>query len=188
MNLASLISLTLKETRAALKSSFVMVMCLALGVMSITAVQTLSTSLKSTLAREGQVILGGDASLTLVGRSATQQELSRIESFGLISKQITMRSMVRMGDKVALTELKAVDQNYPLYGDFTPSDGALIEKALLIKLNAKVGDTLTLRGDVVRITKQVAFAQACVIDAAGDIVSKATGTFLLHREPPVPTA
>jgi putative ABC transport system permease protein len=144
MNLASLISLTVKETRAALKSSLVMVMCLALGVMSITAVQTLSTSLKSTLAREGQVILGGDASLTLVGRAASPQELKTIESFGTVSKQITMRSMVRMGDKVALTELKAIDANYPLYGDFTRSNGALIEKALLIKLNAKVGDTLTL--------------------------------------------
>lgn len=51
---------------------------------------------------------------------------------------------------------------------------------------AKVGDVLTLRGDVVRITKQVAFAQASVLDAGGDIVSKATGTFLLHREPPAP--
>ena len=51
---------------------------------------------------------------------------------------------------------------------------------------AKVGDTLTLRGDVVRITKQVAFAEARVFDAAGQLVSKATGTFLLHREPAAP--
>lgn len=55
---------------------------------------------------------------------------------------------------------------------------------------AKVGDALTLRGDVVRITKQVAFAEARVFDPSGQLVSKATGTFLLHREPPVepPTA
>lgn len=51
---------------------------------------------------------------------------------------------------------------------------------------AKVGDALTLRGDVVRITKQVAFAEARVFDATGLIVSKATGTFLLHREPTAP--
>lgn len=53
---------------------------------------------------------------------------------------------------------------------------------------AKVGDALTLRGDVVRITKQVAFAEARVFDADGQLVSKATGTFLLHREPPAPPA
>ena len=53
---------------------------------------------------------------------------------------------------------------------------------------AKVGDTLRLRGDVVRITKQVAFAEARVFDADGQLVSKATGTFLLHREPPAAPA
>jgi uncharacterized protein (TIGR00369 family) len=49
---------------------------------------------------------------------------------------------------------------------------------------AMVDGPLTLRGDVVRITKQVAFAEARVLDAEGRIVSKATGTFLLHREAP----
>ena len=53
---------------------------------------------------------------------------------------------------------------------------------------AKVGDMLTTRGDVVRITKQVAFAEARVFDGAGQLVSKATGTFLLHREPAAPAA
>ena len=53
---------------------------------------------------------------------------------------------------------------------------------------AKVGDTLRLRGDVVRITKQVAFAEAKVFDADGQLVSKATGTFLLHREAPAAPA
>jgi uncharacterized protein (TIGR00369 family) len=51
---------------------------------------------------------------------------------------------------------------------------------------AMVGHELTLRGDVVRLTKQVAFAEARVIDADGRLVSKATGTFLLHREAPAP--
>ncbi len=54
---------------------------------------------------------------------------------------------------------------------------------------ALVDGPLTLRGDVVRITKQVAFAEAKVLDADGRIVSKATGTFLLHREAaPLPSA
>jgi uncharacterized protein (TIGR00369 family) len=53
---------------------------------------------------------------------------------------------------------------------------------------ALVDGPLTLRGDVVRITKQVAFAEAKVLDGEGRIVSKATGTFLLHREPPAAAA
>ena len=46
---------------------------------------------------------------------------------------------------------------------------------------AKAGDQLRFRGHVVREAKQVAFAEATVTDATGEIVSRATGTFLLHR-------
>jgi uncharacterized protein (TIGR00369 family) len=46
---------------------------------------------------------------------------------------------------------------------------------------AKAGDVLRFRGEVVREAKQVAFAQATVTDAAGEVVSRSTGTFLLHR-------
>jgi acyl-coenzyme A thioesterase PaaI-like protein len=49
---------------------------------------------------------------------------------------------------------------------------------------ANAGDQLAVRGEVVRSAKQVAYAEATVRDATGQIVSRATGTFLLHREPP----
>lgn len=155
MKIYALFSLTLKETRAALKSSLVMVLCLALGVMSITSIQTLSDSLRKSLNSEGRIILGGDVSLTLVGREATRDELRIIESYGIVSKQITMRAMVRHGDLVSLTELKAIDDKYPLYGTFKRTAGANIEKALLIKLKAKIGDTLTLGKTEVLITGEI---------------------------------
>ncbi len=39
-----------------------------------------------------------------------------------------------------------------------------------------------VRGEVVRMARQVAYAEATVRDGAGTLVSRATGTFLLHRE------
>lgn len=48
---------------------------------------------------------------------------------------------------------------------------------------AHSGDQLAVRGEVVRLAKQVAYAEATVRDAKGQLVSRATGTFLLHREP-----
>jgi uncharacterized protein (TIGR00369 family) len=39
-----------------------------------------------------------------------------------------------------------------------------------------------LQGSVVRITKLIAFAEARVLSTGGALVSKATGTFMLHRE------
>jgi uncharacterized protein (TIGR00369 family) len=41
-----------------------------------------------------------------------------------------------------------------------------------------------VRGEVVRMARQVAYAEATVRDAGGLLVSRSTGTFLLHREPP----
>jgi acyl-coenzyme A thioesterase PaaI-like protein len=38
-----------------------------------------------------------------------------------------------------------------------------------------------LKGEVVRMAKQVAYGEASVRDADGLLVSRATGTFLLHR-------
>ena len=47
---------------------------------------------------------------------------------------------------------------------------------------ALAGSAFQLRGDVVRMAKQVAYAEATARDADGRLVSRATGTFLLHRE------
>jgi uncharacterized protein (TIGR00369 family) len=49
---------------------------------------------------------------------------------------------------------------------------------------ANAGDRLAVRGEVVRQAKQVAYAEATVRVADGQLVSRATGTFLLHRAQP----
>ncbi len=47
---------------------------------------------------------------------------------------------------------------------------------------AMKGAGYRLRGDVVRMARQVAYAEATVRDDEDRIVSRATGTFMLHRE------
>ena len=49
---------------------------------------------------------------------------------------------------------------------------------------AMKGDRYELRGEVVRLAKQVAYGEATVRAADGALVSRATGTFLLHRPDP----
>jgi acyl-coenzyme A thioesterase PaaI-like protein len=46
------------------------------------------------------------------------------------------------------------------------------------------GSDYTLRGEVVRMAKQVAYGEATMRDAERTLVSRATGTFLLHRPEP----
>jgi uncharacterized protein (TIGR00369 family) len=42
----------------------------------------------------------------------------------------------------------------------------------------------SLRGEVVRLTRQIAYAEASMTSHEGKLVSRATGTFLVHREAP----
>ena len=50
------------------------------------------------------------------------------------------------------------------------------------------GGSYALRGEVVRMARQVAYAEACVTDADGQLISRSTGTFLLHRPDEAPTS
>ena len=47
---------------------------------------------------------------------------------------------------------------------------------------ASKGGTYRLRGEVVRMARQIAYSEATVRDEDDRIVSRATGTFMLHRE------
>ncbi len=46
---------------------------------------------------------------------------------------------------------------------------------------AQAGEPYRLRGEVVRLARQVAYAEARITDAKDRLVSRSTGTFLLHR-------
>src|SRR5438309_4049487 len=47
---------------------------------------------------------------------------------------------------------------------------------------AKAGEALRVEGRVVRMARQVAYAEATARDESGQLVSRSTGTFLLQRE------
>jgi uncharacterized protein (TIGR00369 family) len=47
---------------------------------------------------------------------------------------------------------------------------------------AQAGDTLTVRGEVVRLARQVAYLETAIRNAAGDPVSTGTGTFFVRRK------
>ena len=58
---------------------------------------------------------------------------------------------------------------------------ATLEMKIETMRPALKGGSYALRGEVVRMARQVAYGEASVRDDAGDLVSRATGTFLLHR-------
>ena len=47
---------------------------------------------------------------------------------------------------------------------------------------AKAGDQLTVRGETVRVSRQVAYLEATVRDSDGELISKGSATFSLRRK------
>jgi uncharacterized protein (TIGR00369 family) len=59
---------------------------------------------------------------------------------------------------------------------------ATIEIATELLRPARVGERYLVRGEVVRLTRQIAYAEATVCNVESKLVSRATGTFLIRRD------
>ena len=157
----------LREMRGGLSGFYVFVACIALGSMAIAGVGSLAASLADGVSREGQVILGGDLSFTLIQREIADNEKTFLQGRGALSSAATLRAMARSeGGEATLVELKAVDGNYPLYGAVTldpPSPltdalalkggvyGAAADPTLLARLGVKPGARVTIGNAAIEI-------------------------------------
>ncbi len=108
----------LREMRGGLRGFYVFIACIALGSMAMAGVGSLAASLREGLARDGQRILGGDVSFTLVEREAKADELAFLHHRGTVSRIATMRAIARDArGQTALVDIKAIDGAYPLFGE-----------------------------------------------------------------------
>jgi putative ABC transport system permease protein len=150
----------LRDLRGGLAGLRIFLLCIALGVAAIVGVESLARALNDGLGREGRVVLGGDASFSLIHRRLSADEQRFLEAHGSLSTIATVRGMARAasGD-AALIEIKAVEPSWPRLGAavFAPSMslddalserdgvfGAAVEEALLARLNLKLGDVIRI--------------------------------------------
>jgi putative ABC transport system permease protein len=138
-----------RELRGGLRGFYVFIACIALGCMAIAGVGSLAASLASGLARQGQVILGGDLAFTLIQRELSPGERTFLDDRGQVSSAATMRVMAREASgKATLVEMKAVDGVYPLYGE-----AVLDPPATLAKTLARRGGAFGAAADPVLLTR-----------------------------------
>ncbi len=149
-----------RELRGGLRGFGVFIACVALGVMAIAGVGSVAASLADGLSSTGQTILGGDLAFSLIQRQATNAERAFFDSLGTVSVVATPRAMARGPDGLStLVELKAVDDRYPLFGAVSTDPamplpalfakqngafGAAVDPALLMRLDLKTGDRVTI--------------------------------------------
>jgi putative ABC transport system permease protein len=173
----------LRESRGGLRGFYVFIACIALGVLAIAGVGSVAASLSDGLAREGRTLLGGDVSFVLFQREAKPAEVAFLRSRGQVSVTATLRGMARSSNgKLALVEMKAVDDNYPMLGQLalTPNVplgdllaerdgafGAAADATLLARLDLKIGDKVGI-GDAT-------FQIRSVVDAEPDKLAGGIG-------------
>ena len=148
------LSLALREQRNGLSGFYVFIACVALGVAAITGVGALADALRASFERQGEVLLGGDVTLSRPHKAAEGAERAWLLKQGRVSESATLRAMARRvdGSEQALVDLRGVDAAYPLVGavklsgDMSLDDairrgpGAVVDPILLERLGLKVGD------------------------------------------------
>ena len=158
----------LRHGARALRGFGVFLGCLALGVAAIAGVQSTASSIVTGLRADGRAILGGDLALRSIYQNLAPAERRLLEE---VSEAVThfaeMRTMARRpgAEASVLVELKAVDEQYPLFGrletrgsedadgSLAPAFarrgetwGALVDPALADRLDLATGDALSVGG------------------------------------------
>lgn len=120
MNTSTTIRIAFRELRGGREALRVFVLCLSLGVAALAGVGSVVSAIEEGLARTGRDALGGDLELRLVHRFGHAEELAYFESLGTVSHIVDFRGNVSRAGNItgdrAFTQIKAVDDAYPLYG------------------------------------------------------------------------
>ena len=153
-----------RELRGGFRDFRIFLLCLMLGIAAIAAVGSVRVSIERGLASQGAVILGGDAEMEFTYRFASDAESAWMAAKAeKISAIVDFRSMAVVdganGAERALTQVKAVDDAYPIYGEvgldppmslaeaLKPVDGkpgAVMQPLLADRLGLKPGDIFRL--------------------------------------------
>ena len=151
-----------REMRGGTRGFRIFLACLVLGVAAIAGVGSVREGLRAGLASQGAVLLGGDASVSFTYRFADDAEADLLASLGAEMTMLAdFRSMVVTGDDRGLTQVKAVDDAYPLVGEVVldpPIDlaaalegqggvpGAVMDDLLIDRLGLTQGEQFRLGG------------------------------------------
>ena len=153
--------MAIRELRSGISGFRIFLTCLVLGVGTITAVGTIKSGIEYTIGEKGSELLGGNAEAEFTYRLANDKELHWLKSISQdMSEIIEFRSMAIIEsdgkNERALTQIKAIDDRYPLIGEVQLESGrslrevlikpksAIMERDLASRLSIALGDTFSL--------------------------------------------
>lgn len=130
MNAGLWLRFAARDLRSGLQGFWIFLTCLALGTGTIAIIGSLTAAIERGLDEQGQPLLGGDLEFALIHRETTPEEMAFIASKGTVSKVATVRAMAVAGENATLIEAKAVDGNYPHYGEVKLEGGMTLAEAI----------------------------------------------------------
>jgi Predicted ABC-type transport system involved in lysophospholipase L1 biosynthesis, permease component len=155
-------NLTFREIRSSWRRLLFFFLCIAIGVGSVVALRSLIQNLGRAVAGDARQLLTADFEVSSTN-PFSPTELSVIESVvnrsNIVEAQnevVTTNAMARAGENFQFVELKGVTKGFPLVGEFVLADGelfdikllenrgAVVQNALLDRLNLKIGDRIRL--------------------------------------------
>ncbi|WP_295173130.1 FtsX-like permease family protein [uncultured Brevundimonas sp.] len=151
-----------RELRSGIAGFRIFLACLALGVAAIAASGSTAEAFRQGLASQAREILGGDVVFSLDQGRFSPDQRTAFAALGPAAYSVRANGMAESGTgQRRLVDMRGVDAAYPLVGAVELSGapdlatalrvenglaGAVVEQALLDRLNLKLGDTFTVGG------------------------------------------
>jgi putative ABC transport system permease protein len=156
----SLFRLAWRESRTARRRLLLYMSSISLGVAALVAIDSFAGNVTRSVRGQSRALLGGDVAFgaRTPFTAGVDSLLDSLRRAGVpVARQTSFASMgvaTRTGN-TRLVQVRAVTENYPLYGDVVTEPAgrwgalasgsrALVDPSLLIALDARVGDTISL--------------------------------------------
>ena len=157
---SKLVGLAWRESRTARRRLLLYMSSISLGVAALVAIDSFAANVTDSVRDQSRALLGGDASLTSGERYSPKvlHVLDSLKAQGIAEAQSTnfaSMALVPRSGGTRLVQVRAVGTDYPFYGKITSDpDSAwpalqhgpnvVVDPALLVSLDARIGDTVTL--------------------------------------------
>ncbi|MEX0908238.1 MAG: ABC transporter permease, partial [Gemmatimonadaceae bacterium] len=156
----SIARLAWRESRTARRRLLLSMSSISLGVGALVAIDSFAANLTRSLREQSRALLGGDIAFA-ARRPFTPAADSLLDSLAksgielAYSTNFPSMAFVPRTGTTRLVQIRAVSAEYPLYGEITTEPAgkwkelqtgahALIDPSLLVALDTRVGDTITV--------------------------------------------
>ncbi|MFN3419944.1 MAG: ABC transporter permease [Pyrinomonadaceae bacterium] len=168
-----ILQLTFREVRTSWKRLLFFFISISIGVASVVALRSLVQNISYAVAFDARELLTADIEISSTNEftpseiSAIEEAIKKLPVVEARAEAITTSSMARPVDprneRVRLVELKGIDSNFPLVGNFVlddnrpfeyrmlEGDNAIVSKILLEDLGIRIGDKIRIAGGEFRI-------------------------------------